>query len=291
MVSGRSPAILTLPRAIPPADPRVSLSRHRQAGLSAHARVRPRARLQAGLCGPTRGLAVFALAALVAALVLNLGCTPLDHHPRHTEAGVYHVVERGETLWKISRAYGVSVMEMIEANGLRHDSIEAGQKLFVPGATSVVQIAEAQEAAEPTRRTQGAPPGEARLSWPLAGRGRGSVTSGFGHRKDPLTGAEGFHQGADIGAPLEERVLAAGAGEIVFAGRQSGYGIVVMIDHGHRLITVYAHLSRAIATLEQKVERGQTIGYVGETGRASGCHLHFEVRHKGVPVDPLKYLP
>ena len=86
-------------------------------------------------------------------------------------------------------------------------------------------------------------------------------------------------------------MLAAAAGEIVYAGKMSGFGIVVMIDHGGRLITVYAHLSRAVVTLEGAVEEGQTIGYVGDSGRTTGTHLHFEVRSKGVPVDPLRYLP
>jgi murein DD-endopeptidase MepM/ murein hydrolase activator NlpD len=117
------------------------------------------------------------------------------------------------------------------------------------------------------------------------------VNSGFGNREDPVSGRQRFHQGIDMRAPREERVLAAGRGEVVFSGRQSGYGNVVMLDHGNRLITLYAHLSRSIVKLEQVVERGQTIGYVGSSGKATGTHLHFEVRHKGVPVDPLKYLP
>lgn len=134
-------------------------------------------------------------------------------------------------------------------------------------------------------------PGDVTIIWPLAGRGRGSVTSGFGTRTHPTRRTEEFHKGIDIDGAREERVLAAAAGEIVFAGRMTGYGTVVMIDHGDRLITLYAHLSRAAVSLEDQVAQAQAIGYVGSTGNATGTHLHFEIRHKGRAVDPLDYLP
>ena len=117
------------------------------------------------------------------------------------------------------------------------------------------------------------------------------MTSGFGPRKSPGAGGSTFHKGVDIDGVREERALASLGGEVVFAGRMSGFGNVVMIDHGGRLITVYGHLSRTIVRLEEQVSKGQTIGYVGSTGTATGSHLHFEVRYKGVSVDPLDYLP
>jgi murein DD-endopeptidase MepM/ murein hydrolase activator NlpD len=222
-------------------------------------------------------------------LVLATGCTPLE--PTHREvptaggAGVTHTVEKGETLWRISQAYGVSVTEIVEANALPDYTISVGQKLWIPGGESRKSV----EPREDVDRAGAAPTG--RLVWPLAGRSRPSVGSAFGKRESPTTGASEFHRGIDIPAPREERVLAAAAGEVVYAGKMSGFGIVVMIDHGERLITVYAHLSRAVVKLEGAVEQGQTIGYVGDSGRTTGTHLHFEVRSKGVPVDPLRYLP
>jgi murein DD-endopeptidase MepM/ murein hydrolase activator NlpD len=227
------------------------------------------------------------------ALSLGIGCTPLggsSRPPTHRQAsargsGVYHTVRKGETLWRISKTYGVSIAEITEANGLSDFTIHAGQKLLIPG------VGEVREVTPTPRADEGAERADAKLSWPLAGRGRSSVTSPFGMRKDPNTGVSSFHKGIDIDGAREERVLAAAAGEIVFAGRMSGFGIVVMIDHGGRLITVYGHLSRAAVKLEDVVERGQVIGYVGTTGNARGTHLHFEVRSKGVSVDPLKYLP
>jgi murein DD-endopeptidase MepM/ murein hydrolase activator NlpD len=227
--------------------------------------------------------------ALAAALAVGAtSCTPLE--PRHRSvtapdgSGVYHVVERGQTLYRISRAYGVSVTEIKEANGLGDNTILVGQRLFIPGAARVAEVAAREEESDDRG-------GEVVLAWPLAGRNEASVRSGFGRRSDPINGATAFHQGLDIEAARDERVLAAAEGEVVFASTMSGYGTVVMVDHGSRTITLYAHLSRAVVRLEEVVTRGQTVGYVGSDGRATGPHLHFEVRVKGVPVDPLDRLP
>ena len=241
---------------------------------------------------PSANVRWLAAIVTVAAIVVFAGgsCTPLPPSSRNWTApsgnGVYHTVQKGETLWRISRTYGVSLAELVEANDIPDDyTIVVGQKLFIPGATEV------KKTPPPIKREESIGKPDAKLSWPLAGRGRKSVTSPFGYRRDPLTGGQEFHKGIDIDAAREERVLAAAAGEVVFAGKMSGYGTVVMIDHGKRLLTVYAHLSRAIVRLEEMVERGQTIGYVGTSGRSTGTHLHFEVRYKGVSVDPLEYLP
>jgi murein DD-endopeptidase MepM/ murein hydrolase activator NlpD len=227
------------------------------------------------------------------------GCTPLPPAgkgctrttTRPSGKGVRHTVRRGETLWRISKAYGVAVAEIQDANGLESTTIRVGQKLVIPGASTVKRVAPSTTGS--TRRTGTEKPGPnaAKLSWPLAGRGRSSITSGFGQRTDPVYGGGEFHKGVDIDGAREERVLAAAPGEVVFAGKMSGFGTVVMIDHGGRLITVYAHLSRAVVKLEDMVERGKVIGYVGSSGKATGTHLHFEVRYKGVSVDPLEYLP
>jgi murein DD-endopeptidase MepM/ murein hydrolase activator NlpD len=224
------------------------------------------------------------------------GCTPLEPGGGASERvtagaraqGAYHTVSRGETLWRISRTYGVSIAEITEANGLRNHDLAVGQRLLIPGAERQLEVR------PPASRAHDEPvtPGNIKtaLAWPLAGRGRTSVSSGFGPR-DGSGGGSTFHQGIDLTGAREERILAAASGEVVYAGRMSGYGNVVMIDHGARLITVYAHLSRVIVSLEDLVSKGQVIGYMGSTGTSTGTHLHFEVRYKGVPVDPLDYLP
>jgi murein DD-endopeptidase MepM/ murein hydrolase activator NlpD len=122
--------------------------------------------------------------------------------------------------------------------------------------------------------------------WPLEGR----VTSSFGEREDPINGEGAFHSGIDISAPFGTPVRAAADGEVSSAEMGAGYGREVVLNHGHDLLTVYGHLS-AIAVLPgQHVLRGQVIGYVGQSGRATGPHLHYEVRVHNVPVNPHKYL-
>jgi murein DD-endopeptidase MepM/ murein hydrolase activator NlpD len=214
--------------------------------------------------------------------------TSASARPRSSK-GVYHTVQKGETVWRISQTYGVSIAEIVEANHLDDYAIGIGQRLLIPGAASVKSVAPAPSREAIDKELAANP--NAKLAWPLSGRRRSSVTSGFGNRTDPVYKTTEFHKGIDIDAAREERVLAAAGGEVVFAGKMSGFGTVVMLDHGGRLITVYAHLSRAIVKLEDVVERGKPVGYVGTSGKTTGSHLHFEVRYKGVSVDPLKYLP
>ncbi len=122
--------------------------------------------------------------------------------------------------------------------------------------------------------------------WPIEGR----VASSFGERQDPFNGEGTFHSGIDIDAPYGTPVRATGDGDVVNAGRESGYGREIQIDHGHGITTLYGHLSRIAVLPGQQVTRGQVIGYVGESGRTTGPHLHYEVRVHDVPVNPHKYL-
>jgi murein DD-endopeptidase MepM/ murein hydrolase activator NlpD len=122
--------------------------------------------------------------------------------------------------------------------------------------------------------------------WPVDG----PVGSGFGQREDPFNGEGAFHSGIDIEAPYGTPVRATADGEVSGAAMGAGYGRAVVLNHGHDVMTLYGHLS-AIAVLPgQHVILGQVIGYVGQTGRATGPHLHYEVRVHNVPVNPHKYL-
>ena len=122
--------------------------------------------------------------------------------------------------------------------------------------------------------------------WPVEGR----VGSGFGEREDPFNGEGKFHSGIDIEAPYGTPVRATADGDVSGASLGAGYGREVVLDHGHDVITVYGHLSSVVAIPGQHVILGQIIGYVGQTGRATGPHLHYEVRVHNVPVNPHKYL-
>jgi murein DD-endopeptidase MepM/ murein hydrolase activator NlpD len=122
--------------------------------------------------------------------------------------------------------------------------------------------------------------------WPVEGR----VGSSFGEREDPFNGEGKFHTGIDIEAPSGTPVRAAADGDVSGASMGAGYGRQVVLNHGHDVLTVYAHLSSIAVLPGQHVIRGQVIGYVGQSGHATGPHLHYEVRVHNVPVNPHKYL-
>lgn len=123
--------------------------------------------------------------------------------------------------------------------------------------------------------------------WPVEGR----ITSSFGARQDPITGEPGeFHTGLDISGTIGDPVHVTADGVVVFSGFNGAYGRMVEVDHGHGMQTIYAHLSRSAVTFGQRVDRDEVIGYVGMTGRATGPHLHYEVRINGTPVNPYRYL-
>jgi len=118
----------------------------------------------------------------------------------------------------------------------------------------------------------------------------GYFTSGFGMRRDPFTGQMAFHEGIDIAAPIGTPVIAPANGIVVSSRWDQGYGLVIEIDHGLGIKTRYAHLQRAKVTPGQYVKRGEIIGYVGNTGRSTAPHLHYEVRVGDNPVNPVKYI-
>lgn len=122
--------------------------------------------------------------------------------------------------------------------------------------------------------------------WPVEGR----IGSSFGQREDPINGEGAFHPGIDIEATYGTPVRAAGDGIVTGQNMGAGYGRQVVLDHGHDLLTLYGHLSSVAVIPGQHVTRGQLIGYVGQSGRATGPHLHYEVRIHKVPVNPHKYL-
>ncbi|HVO34118.1 MAG TPA: M23 family metallopeptidase [Gemmatimonadales bacterium] len=98
------------------------------------------------------------------------------------------------------------------------------------------------------------------------------------------------HEGIDITAAYGTRIIAPAEGRVIQVGRESGYGLMVVLDHGHGLETRYAHMARTAAQVGQVVKRGDLLGYVGSTGLSTGPHLHYEVRVNGRPVDPLRYV-
>ena len=186
--------------------------------------------------------------------------------PSAERRGVYHLLRRGQTLYSLSRAYGVPLDAIAEANGITDPTrIPAGRLLFVPGATRPLDLA------GPSARL---------LAWPVAGR----VTSPFASQR------RASHEGIDIDGVMGQEVGAAAAGRVLWTGTQRGYGKMVVIDHGGGLTTHYAHVGRVRVKVDDVVEAGDVIAEVGRSGNARGTHLHFEVRREGRPVDPVPLL-
>jgi murein DD-endopeptidase MepM/ murein hydrolase activator NlpD len=122
--------------------------------------------------------------------------------------------------------------------------------------------------------------------WPVEGQ----ITGSFGERIDPFNGEGAFHSGVDISAGYGQPVIAPADGNVVFADFMGGYGRAIVIDHGHGISTRFGHLASFAVISGQRVHRGDTIGYVGLSGRSTGPHLHYEVRINDTPVNPHKYL-
>ena len=193
--------------------------------------------------------------------------------------GVYHVVEKDQTLWRISRAYSVDLETVQWINDIEDvTTIPVGKKLFIPGVETVLHV-------EPYRPGERVPVEKAQtvaISWPLTA----DPSSGFG----PRSGRK--HEGLDLPAPKGTSIRAAADGHVAYSGQgMRGYGKVVVIKHSADLSTVYAHNSANLVRMGDPVKKGQVIARVGETGWATGPHVHFEVRKRGVPKNPLMYLP
>ncbi len=122
--------------------------------------------------------------------------------------------------------------------------------------------------------------------WPVEGQ----ITGSFGERIDPFNGEGAFHSGVDISAVVGSPVIAPADGQVTFADFMGGYGRAIVLDHGHGITTRYGHLSSFAVAAGQFVHRGDTLGYVGLSGRSTGPHLHYEVRINETPVNPYKYL-
>jgi lipoprotein NlpD len=227
--------------------------------------------------------------------------------------GVYHTVAKGVTLYRISQAYKIPIAKLMEANRLSSPSaMKVGQKLFIPGAKAVLAVEpyvplspsekkkleqsldtdeqplsplpltpegnrEGQETEKPPWWGK-----ELDIMWPIQGK----ITSAFGPR------GKRFHGGIDIRSPSYQEVKAAMDGEVILArNTQTGYGKVVFLRHDQGFLTIYGHLNVIMANEGDAVRQGQSIGGVGSTGRSTGPHLHFELRHNGRPLNPLPLLP
>jgi len=199
--------------------------------------------------------------------------------------GVHHVVERHQTLYRICKTYGVDIKEVASLNGITdHSRIQAGQRIFIPGAKKVLKVdiyiddvvAESGEKEKEKLAHK-----KLNFLWPVEGK-LGDVFYEVESKR---------HMGIDISSPLGAPIKASNSGIVIYSNNTiKGYGNLIILRHSEEFVTIYAHNQVNLVEEGIWVERGQIIGKVGQTGRASGPHLHFEIRKNNKAVDPLLYL-
>ena len=177
--------------------------------------------------------------------------------------GVVHTVKSGDSIWSIGKAY-----------------LKVNQKLIIPGATKkLTTTTTSSKSTSSTSSSSKSIKGITFIS-PV----KATITSKFGSRWGTT------HKGLDFGVSVGTSVKAAAAGTVTYSGVMSGYGNIVILDHGNGVTTYYAHNSVLLVKVGQKVQQGQVITKSGNTGRTTGPHLHFEIRINGSAVNPLNYL-
>jgi murein DD-endopeptidase MepM/ murein hydrolase activator NlpD len=220
------------------------------------------------------------LTALVGA---NANLSSLDRLPVGVELlippgdGLLVTLEHGDTLHSLIALHGVNPAVVVRANGLRSPfDVRPGMLIFLPGVVPTAAL----ERLAVVRELENT------YIWPLHGR----LTSYFGRRNLGM-GTSAFHRGLDIAAPMGSTIVAARAGTVTFAGWSTqGYGNLVKIRHAGGDETWYAHASRLLVTVGQRVAQGERIALVGSTGISTGPHLHLELHIAGRAVDPLSEL-
>ncbi len=225
---------------------------------------------------------------LLCAIFTIVGCArnrvPIQKPPPpHERRGVYHVVEKHQTFYRICKTYGVDLKEVASFNGISDPGkIQTGQQIFIPGAKKVLKVeiyiddvaAEVGEKAKIAYR-------KLDFIWPVEGK----INQGFEEAENRQ------HQGIDISSAVGAPIKASSAGTVIYSNNTiKGYGNLIILRHPEGFVTVYAHNQMNLVEEGAWVEKGQVIGKVGQTGRTSGPHLHFEVRKGNRAVDPLLFL-
>lgn len=203
----------------------------------------------------------------------------------------YHLVKPKESIQRIAKMYGLSVFDILDYNNLNSYKLEPGMKIkLLAGATEPVEVSkQPAKTDKPAMKQSGKPipthPTIAKPKSKLALPLQGTVTSEFGVRNGRP------HKGIDIASDKGNPIYAALKGKVVYSGSQRGYGNVIILEHDDYIMTVYAHNEANLVRLNETISKGQPIATVGQTGTASGPHLHFEYRVKGKAIDPREVLP
>jgi len=208
--------------------------------------------------------------------------TPSKPHPRYTAAKLpkqpyrVHIVKKGETLWRISRRYNVTIHDLVSVNHIQDPShLIAGMQLIIPSRNftkhkKLSRLSSPQKAAV---HKEG-------FIWPV----KGKVITFFGKTKSKIS------KGIVIRAPMGTQVKAAQSGKVIYSGSYGPFGNTVILEHPYGFSSVYAHNRENLVKVGQWVSQGQTIATVGASGHVSRPCLHFEIRRKSKAADPLIYL-
>lgn len=196
----------------------------------------------------------------------------------------FHVLRKGENLYRLGLRYGVRPTWIAKVNGIDDvTAISVGTRLRIPRSNMRPAPTPAVSAASTKRlaRQEALQRGKLRFEWPIRGR----LTSRFGRRHGRR------HEGIDLAAARGTEIYAAEGGRVIHSGRLGDYGKVVIVRHDGNYRSVYAHARRTHVRKGQRVRKGQKLAEVGTTGKSSGPHLHFEIRHRRTAHDPILYLP
>jgi len=202
-------------------------------------------------------------------------------------SGVMHDVEKGDTIAKIARTYKGDVDAILAYNNLsRDDVLGTEMSIIIPNGKKPAVKRAPSRVSSPSRFVS-APAASGYYSRPAYGK----ITSGFGMRRDPITGARRYHKGVDISGSRGSAIFAAAEGTVVIEARHfgwnGGYGKKVVIMHGNGTKTLYAHMNSVSVKVGDLVKQGQVIGTMGKTGRVTGVHLHFEVIKNNTNLKPV----
>ncbi|MCP3677471.1 MAG: peptidoglycan DD-metalloendopeptidase family protein [Deltaproteobacteria bacterium] len=205
------------------------------------------------------------------------------------KVGVFHTVGQGETLWRIAKTYDVELQEVAELNNIQNSrQIRRGQRIFIPGVARARKVEpyflpKGKGGSTQVRAREGKIRVErGKFAWPL----KGKLLSPFGMRNGRR------HNGIDIKGRKGAEIRASADGEAVYSGDKiSEYGNMVILKHSGNFFTIYAHNSRNLVKEHHKVKKGDAIALVGDTGNATGYHLHFEIRSGKKRRNPLFFLP
>ncbi len=231
-------------------------------------------------------------------------CANSPRKVKKARKGVYHQVNKGETLWRIAKTYKISLKELQRVNHIKDPTkIKARDMIFIPRAKRARKVRVVSPSAAAAKKPRKKPPKKKRapprvrrkkrvkktskskisFRWPV----KGKITSRFGYRNKGQR-----HDGIDISANKGTPIYAARSGKVIYSdNRLRHYGNTIILKHDGGWFTVYAHNKRNLVSVGKWVKQGVKIAEVGNSGQTSKPRLHFEIRGKEKPVDPLVYLP